>query len=509
MAARADSQEKRLKQEALERFSDWRWRLDNLYWITDKDGRRVKFRMNWAQERLFDGMHYLNIILKARQIGFSTFIQLFMLDACLFNSNIRAGVIAHTREDAEAIFADKVKFPYDNLPEGLREALPATQDSARSLRFGNNSGIRVGTSLRSGTLQYLHVSEHGKICAKYPDKAAEIKTGALNTVQAGQVIFIESTAEGQAGDFFDLCEAAQAKQRKGASLTELDFKFHFFPWWRHPEYQMREAVSVPAPMQAYFEKLATQGIGLTAEQQAWYVKKAEVQGSYMKREYPSTPEEAFEAAVEGAYYAEQLAKAETEGRVGRVPHDPALRVETWWDLGIAKGADTMAIWFVQRNGKAIQVIDYFGDSGEGLAYYARVLEKKVFDHGYLYSQHLWPHDGKAKDLSAGKPREQIMADLGFKPEVQPDHFVSDGIEAVRNLLAQCWFDEERCAAGLRALKAYRKEWDDARGTWKDKPYHDWASHPADAFRTGAMADAPSGQNKPIDYSKHYPQGAFA
>ena len=84
-----------------ETFGNWCWRLNNLYWITDKEGRRTKFRMNWAQEALFNDMHYLNVILKARQLGFTTFIQIFMLDQCLFNSNIRAGTIAHRLDDAQ------------------------------------------------------------------------------------------------------------------------------------------------------------------------------------------------------------------------------------------------------------------------------------------------------------------------------------------------------------------------------------------------------------------------
>lgn len=126
-------------QAAVDQFSDVRWRLNNLYYITDKDGREVRFAMNWAQERLFDELHYLNILLKARQLGMSTFVQLYMLDACMFNSNIRAGTIAHTREDAEDIFRDKAKYPYDRLPEQLKAANPATQDSARELTFANNS----------------------------------------------------------------------------------------------------------------------------------------------------------------------------------------------------------------------------------------------------------------------------------------------------------------------------------------------------------------------------------
>src|ERR1700737_4752915 len=123
------------------------WRLNNLYRITDRNGRCVTFTMNSAQEALYHQMHRQNVILKARQRGFTTFIQLFMLDACLFHFNIRAGTIAHTLPDARAIFRDKIRFPYDNLPDGLKTALPAQNDNSCELLLANNSSIRVGVSL--------------------------------------------------------------------------------------------------------------------------------------------------------------------------------------------------------------------------------------------------------------------------------------------------------------------------------------------------------------------------
>src|SRR5262245_11257612 len=196
-----------------------------------------------------------------------------MLDACLFNSNIRAGTIAHRLDDAKVIFRDKVKFPYDQLPDGLKALRPIVKDSADELLFNNNSSIRVGVSMRSGTLQYLHVSEYGQVCARFPEKAREIRTGALNTVQAGQVVFLESTAEGKEGHFYELCENAQAKHRMGAPLTQLDFKFFFFPWWKAPEYQINpRGVVIDEPHRRYFASLEfSLGITLTAGQKAWYV----------------------------------------------------------------------------------------------------------------------------------------------------------------------------------------------------------------------------------------------
>src|SRR4029077_18963086 len=131
-------------------------------------------------------------------------------------------------------------------------------DSADELIFANNSSIRVSTSMRSGPLQYLPISEYGQFCANFPEKGREVRTGALNTVQAGQVVFIESTAEGQEGHFYDLCEQAQAKQRMGTSLTPLDFKFFFFPWWKASEYAINpEGVVIEEGYREYFEKLET------------------------------------------------------------------------------------------------------------------------------------------------------------------------------------------------------------------------------------------------------------
>jgi hypothetical protein len=154
------------------------------YYIIDATGNRVLFQPNDIQHHLNQNLWYLNLILKSRQHGITTDICILYLDYCLFTPNIRAGIIAHTRDDAEIFFNDKIKYAYDNLPDQVKGMVPADSRSARELSFGNNSAIRVGTSLRGSTLQLLHISEFGKICAKYPDKAKEIVTGSINTVQA-------------------------------------------------------------------------------------------------------------------------------------------------------------------------------------------------------------------------------------------------------------------------------------------------------------------------------------
>ncbi|MES0385380.1 MAG: terminase, partial [Hyphomicrobium sp.] len=351
----------------------------------------------------------------------------------------------------------------------------AKSDSANELAFSNNSSLRVATSLRSGTLQYLHISEHGKICAKYPEKAKEIRTGALNTVEQGNMIFIESTAEGQEGDFHDMCQRAQSRARMKARLTPLDFKFMFFPWWKHPEYRLDpDGVVIPGPDQDYYDKLEGEGINLDAAQMAWYTKKMETQQEDMKREYPSTPKEAFEASIEGAYYSKQFILAEKQGRIGPVPHDESLPVHTFWDIG----HDTTSIWFAQFSGPFIRVIDYEHDSEEGLPHYVKILDRKP----YLYGKHWGPHDIRNREWGGNTTRLKTAKKLGIQFKVAPNISIDDGIDAVRALFPRIYFDEANCADGLKGLRAYRKEWDTDRATWKSNPRHDWASHPADAFR---------------------------
>lgn len=473
-------------EELREKMADQMWRLSNLYYIVDERGEEVLFRPNWAQRKLFREFDYRNIILKARQLGVSTFILLLILDTCLFNSNTTAGVIAHTRDDAKKLFRTKIKYPYDRLPDWLKEARPAKLDSQQELVFENGSSITVSTSIRSGTAQILHISEFGKICAKYPHKAEEIVTGSLRAVHPGQMVFMESTAEGREGYFYDYCKQAKRLQDIGAEIGKMDFKLHFLPWWKHPQNTLDPSNLIIIPrMQQYFAQLeARNGIRLTNAQKAWYIAQESTAGTKVKREDPSTFEEAFEAVVEGAYYASAMTKARQDGRVTRVPYQQGVLIDTYWDLGVN---DRTCIWFVQQIGQSYNIIDFYQNQGEGIQFYVDVLAQWREDKGYRYGRHVWPHDGHQRDFGTGKARDEVAAGMGLDVNCLPQLSLQDGIEAVRNLLSVCWFDEEHCEEGLIALEEYRKEWDEIRGEWKKNPRHDWASHPADAFRTFAMA----------------------
>lgn len=468
-----------------------RWlRLTHLYFTKNKYGEKVLFKPWPEQAELLADMHYLNVILKARQRGITTAIQLFMLDACLFNENVNAGVIAHNREDAQKFFEDKIKFAYDNLPDALRRAIPARNDNTNELSFSNGSSIRVGTSMRSGTLQYLHISEYGKICAKYPDKAQEIKTGSLNTVAPGNFVWIESTAEGAHGHFYELCDMAEKLLLSGQPLTALDYRFFFFPWHRAPEYTLRDHVDMDRSDVEYFTELKDEhGIVLSREQMNWYLKKRQEQGDVaMTQEYPSVPEEAFRGIVEGAVYAKQLRAIRKERRVTDLPILDNVPVNTFWDIG----RDTTSIWFHQRVGAQNRFIDYHSEPNQSLPYFARLLlqDQNERFHRYMYGTHYFPHDIENTDLSnsENKTRRRVCEDAGLKPlrAVPRIQVLEEGLEMTRQALASCWFDKTRCDEGIKCLENYRYEWDDKLETYRRVPLHNWASHGADAFRQFAQ-----------------------
>jgi hypothetical protein len=493
-------------------LSDRWWRLNHLYWITDKYGRKVRFQPNAVQAELDDNLHTLNLVLKSRQHGITTWACIRALDKCLFEKNVQAGIVAHTAGDAAKFFRKKVLYAYDNLPEFIREARPAVRRDMRDgvLELSNGSSIEVSVSHRGGTLQFLHISEYGPMCAMFPERAQEVASGALNAIATGNIVIIESTAYGASGDFYDRCQTALKLDRMvkagQAVLTPMDYRLHFFGWFQDPINTLdSKGVVISADDEAYFEKIEGEtGVALTNGQRAWYVKKAEDQREKMTREHPSTPEEAFAASTEGAYYGKEMAKAEAEGRVLDLPVMPNSPVHTFWDIG---HSDTTAIWFMQENGPWFDFIDYYEDSGEQVAHYAKVLQ----DRGYTYGKHYWPHDGDNTDWSAGEglTRKQVAEKLKIKPIVIVERIgdVSEGIDMVRQILPRCRFDRTRCGpqrsadrdqrGGLEALRRYHKAWNEKTETFNDHPHHDWSSNGADAFRQCAQGYRTSQGHRPV------------
>ncbi len=193
----------------------------------------------------------------------------------------------------------------------------------------------------------------------------------------------------------------------------------------------------------------------------------------------------FKGAVHGSYYSANIKRAEAEGRFTRVPYQELVPVDTFWDLGTSrKKTDATSIIFVQNVGIEIHVIDYYGNSGEGLSHYVKMLQEKP----YVYGRHYAPHDIKVMELGTGKTRLEMAAQLNLHFDVLPKIKFADGIEAARMMWSKVWFDDEKAGHLIKALKHYRKEYDEKLMKFKDRPLQDWSADPADAFRMMAVGN---------------------
>lgn len=498
-----------------DRLSSRAWRLNHLYWIIDKEGRMYRFRMNWAQKELHDSMHNRNDVLKARQLGISTYTSLLELDFCMFAQHKHCGIIDKTLVDAMGK-VEKVKLAYeslDYLPDNptkedralaelgsmLKKEVQA-KFSKTTVSFSNGSSIRAGTSLRGGTFQLLHVSELGYVAAHAPQRAREIVTGAINAVSKEGVVIRESTHEGgKFGLNYEMTKASM--EMVGKPLSPLDWKFYFFPWWKNPEYSLEldddNGVHFSEDLQKYFEDLRVRcGISLHYGQKLWYASQAKTFGGLVRQEYPSTPEEAFQALVEGSIYGSYIDMLRSKGRLcAEFEKDDLAPYYVSWDIGMA---DYMVLWLWQVRGDGkFYVMDCLQANEKPLEWYINFIRTKwEVEFGPVY-KHLVPHDAGRRD-ARGVTFDMYLRRAGFNVSVVPRiPDVWNGIFAVRRLLNHCIF-HERCSrplkidgveymSGVNALENYQKAPAGAHGVERDTPLHNRCSHAADAFRTFAEA----------------------
>ena len=301
-------------------IKDKLWRLNNLYWIVTKDGKKEVFSMNRAQKDFFD--KYLNlpnpyhrhVILKSRQLGFTTFIDIFILDEILFSTNKDAIIIAHKVQDATEIFDKKIDFALRNMAEDVKGAFfKLNRNSARKVQvtidygpdIGSTSSIAVAVSGRSGTYHLVHVSEFAKMCVLYPKRADEVEAGTFPTVPFDGYIFVESTAEGMAGRFYEMFQENWLTRDKiNPLISQVQFMPHFYNW-QYDDMEMKKIYEpIPTgkmeeceiPWSEYQKEYGLTDIEITY----YYMKWLQFGGTNspdavkkLKQEYPTTPEEAF------------------------------------------------------------------------------------------------------------------------------------------------------------------------------------------------------------------------
>ena len=205
----------------------------------------------------------------------------------------------------------------------------------------------------------------------------------------------------------------------------------------------------------------------------------------------------FEAAIVGAIWGVEMRKLTEDGRITRVENQIEVKTHTAWDLG---HTDDTAIWWYQVIAGEIHIVDYFALSGGTIEEFVSKIKEKPYNYG----KHYLPHDARARTLASGGKSviEQMATHLGINNlAIVPSLSVQEGIQAVRTALPRCWFDAEKCADGIEALRQYQREYDEDKKAFRQTPKHDWTSHPADAMRMLAISWREEPKDKPPDPSK--------
>lgn len=476
-------------------------RISTLYKVKDEHGQVVPFVPKKEQlevlEDIFIRGERAILIIKARQLGFSTLIDIMICDLITFNSGYQATIIDQNILAAGLKLRTKVQSTFASLPEYIKVQfeIMRSHDSEFSVRRkaqggppDDTSSCFAGTNARGGNNQILHISEWGPIQFNDVARSREILTGALPSAKAGITIIETSWMGGKFGDLWTITKRAMLVKAKPSMKTRADFLLKFFPWWVDPTYTERGDMSqVDKECWDYFAELQEHpeiveaGHRFTNGQILWYFVKAMAQGADRYREYPSVLEEAFMAPVPGAIWAKHMERARVEGRISNFPWDRSRLVYTFWDLGAPLNTRVVYVQFV--NGW-IHVIDH--DNGLDFLPAARVAH--MIKKGYPFGGHFFPHDAGRKGYG-GLTFAQQMATAGLEGiKVLPVcREIWTGVNDASALIARTHFQEKNCEGLLASMTAYHTGWDISSKAPTSEIIHDEASHDCDAYRYIAEA----------------------
>ena len=400
---------------------------------------KIPYRPRELQAEMHNKLKRWNVLVMHRRFGKTVFAVNHMIKHVLTCPlpRPRVALIAPTFTQAKRISWDYVKH--------YAGVIPGVTFNETELRadFPNNGRIMLLSGENPDALRgiYLDLCVFDEYGMQNPRVWGEVVRPALSD-REGAAIFLGTPAGHN--HFFDILQQAKEQEEEGSDQW----------YWK-----------------------------IAKASETKVVKELELDAAKMQmtpEQYDQEYECSFTAAIIGAYYGKLLAALDDENRITRVPYDPALPVHTAWDLGIN---DSTAIWFAQvYRGGAVNVIDYYENSGVGLDHYAEVLRQK----DYHWGDHLAPHDIEVRELGTGKSRLETAFGLGIRFKVIPKMKIADGINAARMLIPKCYFDREKCNEGLEMLRQYRQEWDDRKRMFRDQPRHDFTSHSADAFRYLAL-----------------------
>jgi hypothetical protein len=401
---------------------------------------------NWANVLHNSDKRWLTLVLHRRAGKTTAVLNHLQRDALLIKDS-RFAYIAPTYKQAKMIAWDILKT--------ISRPIPGTLYSEQDLtvKYPNGSKIFLVGSENPDSLRGIAL--WGAAFDEYSQQSPTVFSEIISKCLAdhlGYGIFL-GTPKGK-NQFWKVFMEAKQSQDWDYVFRTIEDSFR---------YEKGETIDNLKKALEDDRKLVTQGL-MTQDEflQEWYCS--------------------FEASVKGAFYAKEVDELRSSGRVKILPYDRALKVHTVTDLGIGP---RMATGFYQKTNTEVRMIDYHeGDESEGLPQLIKALQMKP----YIYGKHFAPHDIDSRDIGTGRTRWEIARDLGVKFERVPELTVDDGINAGRLFFSKLHIDKEKCATWLDAVSQYHQEWDDKKGMFKPRPYHDWTSHPADVHRYAALVE---------------------
>lgn len=473
------------------------WRLNNLYYVINKDGKLVKFRMNLAQHKVYGAsrQHPRVIILKSRQQGISTFWLIAYFDDAIFAPFLNIGMMAQGKAEAGTLL-ERTKLLWEMLPQAVKDfvGVRLLKDNANEYSFSNKSTIFIRVSFRSTTLQRLHVSEMGKIANQAPGRAKEVKTGTLQALGRGNTGVIESTAEGD-NMFKEMWDQAEVAFYSG-QMSEKDFNPVFLSWVDDPDCNEsvdqaidEEAAKYFTELEAKLSKKEGRPVALTRQQKNFWVVQRRELGAELFQEYPATPEEAFMAIRDGTYWNRQFQELVVR-RERVIPglYDENLPVDVYLDIGVE---DYCVMGFKQWYRGEYRIIDEYWNQGYDLAHYM----DEAMSRGYNIRSIRFPHDISVREYSGGNSgqgglartrldiaREKVRKEgWNVQLAVVTKCAITDGIEGVRRIMPNLFIDP-KCKYLIQCFQKYTREYDEKLQAWKSTEVHDEYSHGAAMLR---------------------------
>lgn len=488
------------------------WRLCNIYTIRSEEGKPIRFEPNEEQmevvREIYEHGARILILIKARQLGMSTLLCIIALDTIMWGTSVEACLIDFNSINAKKKLREKIIYAWDRLHPLIKDQFTVYAKSLQKGEFSIGpanaqpspddpeakpySTYMAGETPRGGTFQFSHYSEWWEIAARFPQRSSDILTAGWPAGEQG-VRVIETTVHGgKHGEAWQITKQGLDKQDNilpRSQRTEQTPVVMFFPWWKKKAYRVNGSASLIRPeTHAYFADLEKQvPHKFDDAQKLWYQGQADTLGHFVLGQYPATLRECFQAPIKGAIWAEALAKAKTAGRIGEFPHNEALEVDTFWDLG---APDNTATLYCQHDRQTRRLIDF--DGGLNLDLPDRI--RHMVTKGYRFGTHYLPHDGSARQKNGVSFQREFMDELkrqgvSGRVVVLPRCTTEwTGINHANLLLSTVVeIDEKKCEKFLEAASLFRRKPDPTSNDPENPVFlsevlSDWTNHAADTFR---------------------------